>query len=1445
MLPVASPQHDANGYYRLDSRQQLGPDPYDYDDEGGVYQDMYQQGGPQYPQQPTSDGMTVDLESFKLQKIQEFREALEKDLERKRQQAQRELEEAEMLRQQQLEEYQQELERRRQQAQRALEEAEQLQRQQLEEFQFTLQGELQQTQAQMPRNAYEQLSAMERHRMSLLAEQQQRYQRPNTPSNSMHYNDTMPQHHMMSSSSSYTPTISTMPQHLRQQAVRFAPPSPGGPLYNSSPNYVQQQQRMPSSYPPPGIPPPIRTASSGYYPGPGMGYQDEDTNRGDIWRNRGPAPPPAADYFTFDEFGNPTPRSQQQPQQHYHNNNNGTPGITGAGSAAAAMMERTASYQQRSYEAMNRQRMVPPSPTWAAPSSPSRRMESPIRGGAASRPYSSNEWEPSSPVRRGESPLRGATGRPNGWPSSPVRGGGIRPSEWAPSSPQQRAGGSPIRTRPPAWTPSSPQRTEPPYRGNTPPQQPSKGDQTPTRERTEGKPQFGTGGSEIIDQADELEREYARLTGKPSTTTREKALAQIKQIQEERRRKLEAITKRVVQNRRKFAHEVKVADRPLEITFQERREEVDIRDDDEGREVEDVVLEGILEETEVESETQEHDGGTRRVEVRSYYNGGSNPTSEISERRNDSRGHDAYHRNERGITPIGNGESSSSKFAKLADERKPKTESRRYHDDHARDSAKHTAKQAVPPSRNEKSVADSSSREKSKAKEKKPKEKHAKESAREFVEKLRQKRFQAREMPVREESAREEPAREEPPKEQPADYDVQQTYSRQDTLTSLEADRKTVAITSRDPRLASHNRKQSSQKVVEKQQRESVASRGRSGKVAAKKPITNSRPMNRGTADRKEKEVKERVATKDRSGEDAVKIPVSNSRPITNEATIERKDREVKENATARDHSGQVGAKKTVTNSRPIKRDTTERKEMEVNHDLSPIQEGKRAQDTQNEESVDDPEPILPVNNPYLDNGNPFFRKDDQPVSENPQTTRNTPPRRKDSVKERLDDISRNLGTVSTRKKKNTRGSSAISYISDITDSVRDGATSYTGSGVFKKTISEHSEDSGHDEMKDEESEEPETTTEDDDLVNFLSGSGDTDEEPSDSMSLTSDSLAGYFTDTDERNKDKKKKIKVRPLTADSVAEGFEIEEGFDLLSLYSRSVYSKNSKREDKKEADDEMKMNTLTELEKNLDEKDFKNIVPELVDFTESHGWDVRDVFKHFGLIFPQLSSDGASRGFMPQDNLARLPASHAPATPKPDSQPPNNTGNHQILKKSATPTPPLSTSKRNASQESPPSPILLPNLKTHSPKHTDAVPHSAQISKATSSKHRSTSPPSPPRPSRLSASSRTHTAPPSPDSRPTSPARFPRQTAPAQFLKPTSKPPPKPKDSPLPQPQLQAKKDEKQQSADGWRARVQRLKAHGDEAENIDMGSVRDSLRLLSRKSRQSGGSRRSDR
>lgn len=88
-------------------------------------------------------------------------------------------------------------------------------------------------------------------------------------------------------------------------------------------------------------------------------------------------------------------------------------------------------------------------------------------------------------------------------------------------------------------------------------------------------------------EAEQLEKEYARLTGKKDT--RANALENVRKMQEERRKKLEALTQRVVANRRKFAHEVKVADRPLEISFKdkskkshssERREDIYSSDSD-------------------------------------------------------------------------------------------------------------------------------------------------------------------------------------------------------------------------------------------------------------------------------------------------------------------------------------------------------------------------------------------------------------------------------------------------------------------------------------------------------------------------------------------------------------------------------------------------------------------------------------------------------------------------------------------------------------------------------------------------------------------------------------------------------------------------------------------------------------------------------------------------
>lgn len=225
------------------------------------------------------------------------------------------------------------------------------------------------------------------------------------------------------------------------------------------------------------------------------------------------------------------------------------------------------------------------------------------------------------------------------------------------------------------------------------------------------------------------------------------------------------------------------------------------------------------------------------------------------------------------------------------------------------------------------------------------------------------------------------------------------------------------------------------------------------------------------------------------------------------------------------------------------------------------------------------------------------------------------------------------------------RRTTSSTIMSDLSESAYGGFTA--GGGNVHEREEEEEEDGSNIHGFGIALEEPSDTTPSDttsmfeDDANYLiSGTARTAEEDDDITMNTpvSQKLTAKSSKIKKTGREKKAKLKVRSLTANSIAEGFEIEEGYDLLSIVSgRSQYSGKAPRggdqEESFESPDETakRLDTLKLLERNLNPKEFQDLVPDLLEFTDAHGWDARNVMKHFMHALPHLIQGTHPNGFL----------------------------------------------------------------------------------------------------------------------------------------------------------------------------------------------------------------------
>lgn len=182
-----------------------------------------------------------------------------------------------------------------------------------------------------------------------------------------------------------------------------------------------------------------------------------------------------------------------------------------------------------------------------------------------------------------------------------------------------------------------------------------------------------------------------------------------------------------------------------------------------------------------------------------------------------------------------------------------------------------------------------------------------------------------------------------------------------------------------------------------------------------------------------------------------------------------------------------------------------------------------------------------------------------------------------------------------TRTRKSRLAPSGISIVSDLSESAY-GVASHTGSGRYNN----------HEDREDTRNSES-TTSVFKDIDIFSDSEGKTTKTGDDDT----------FGDI-RKAREKKKKLKVRELQSNSMSEGFEV----DLNSLYSKYL-EKNATAEEDYEATVQGLV-ALQELEKRLDEEDRRSVMPELLELTELHGWNLNKVVQHFVHLFPQIMPD-----------------------------------------------------------------------------------------------------------------------------------------------------------------------------------------------------------------------------
>jgi hypothetical protein len=589
---------------------------------------------------------------------------------------------------------------------------------------------------------------------------------------------------------------------------------------------------------------------------------------------------------------------------------------------------------------------------------------------------------------------------------------------------------------------------------------------------------------ELVDQVESLELEYAKLTGKSATPSRARALIEVRRIQDERRRKLEELTARVVQNRRRFAHEMKTADRPLEISFvesianemdvetrlHEKSHQLESREEDHPRRKHHVDTRGQWDEelraldeeeessgTETECAVAEDDEDEDDVVPRES----KHKVEEEKQRRNRHK-HDKQYRSD------GNGRSGSELG---------KSRSR---DGHTRNS--------VTTSRSKGSSRAKVDNDENEAKTTR-KERKGKQIADDFMEKLRERRSHAVEL------------------------EKVLAIKREDVLGAVEQGKTNVTLPTRDPKLARQNRRRSSLQL-----RNVDAKSSNAGLTINLAKIATKKSFAAASKPELEKDVAREL---DMSH---IFEPKTNLNPPSSPNAL----------------SSDPGEKPTNSYQRIDQRGSFVKIK------------GHR------KESSTSPAPTI-HNKPTIGPKGRDHRSAD-------------------------------------RRRKNARGgSTTVSHVSDLSESLYGAVPSSTGSGVlFDRDASES------------------TSSVFDDI--HFDGPNMSDY-PADDMSRVGGDAAGIK---------KLRKLKVREHSVNSVTEGFEIEDG---NSLFSRPAFSSTRPLEEPMS-----NVEALHELERKLDEHDRRNLMPELLELTELYGWDIKDLLTHFAHFLPHLSKlDGCLDGSM----------------------------------------------------------------------------------------------------------------------------------------------------------------------------------------------------------------------
>jgi hypothetical protein len=608
-------------------------------------------------------------------------------------------------------------------------------------------------------------------------------------------------------------------------------------------------------------------------------------------------------------------------------------------------------------------------------------------------------------------------------------------------------------------------------------------------------PNHAAGDKDRLYEADELEKEYAKLTSGNLNPAKANALMNVKRLQELRRRKLEALTARVVENRRRLAQEVKTADRPLEISFVDKTAgDMKVKGNSKvNSHPKEIYFNDTTDSREEHQSSRAPKGDTR-----------DSPRSRGRKRRDShfsSQSHRSLTRESRKplavleeIEEPASSEERSDSNDEGADEEPsnssehfgyPKNESSGarsepeagYGKEENTSEGKESTRQDMiidlPPNRVEdgtdknkqndsqdkqKDKSRSNSKDRKQKARSKSRDRKGEKKAKDLVEKLREKRSMAKEAHTR--------------------LFVPPTYTREDVLTAVESGKATVTLPSRDPKLARKNRKLHSAKLVESSRKdekkhERISVRGMNSKIATKK---SSKVELEGPG---ENEVMHREAP-------MPGIQLSDHWDIKNHL------------------------------------DTIE------------------------------------------------------------------PPRHQSSHRK-----------VEKKSKGDKRTSSGMSVMSDLSESAY-GVASYTGSEFGIEEISEDYGDADREDSRNSET----TTSGDIDIAGM-------EEDP-------------FIREKGEVKEDKSRKPKIGELQKTAMAEGFEIEEGCDLNSMYSTSAYSKYM--EENPDTSDETYQETmkglkaLHELEKRLDEQDRKSVMPELLELTQLHSWNMSKVIEHFIQLFPQ---------------------------------------------------------------------------------------------------------------------------------------------------------------------------------------------------------------------------------